>query len=810
MPIAENDILKMAEKIQQNESEKKQFLEQFRDVVENSTKVSKPLTIGSTPNSLVICGAKPDLKFTISKKVIDKCLRPEIRDESGRLEGKTGHGLSDRQLAAALDNVKNPIMVLRGNRPDSLVVVTDCKDNQDRQILVSVQLNKAGDSVEINDVTSAYGRKGFARFIENEINKGSLLAANKEKANELLHSIGKKYPEANVVIDFDNSISYTTLNVKYPENSAVRGTEKADMSADTRDQYSQSVNETVTRSDSSITKNNVDVNHQNQLHNFILASLASKHEVKIARIEDNNSFVNKKISNNENKVERLHAEIEDAQKSRKYFKTLLDTTELPNPFRAFFASMINRQDKKLENLQSRIEKIQEKNSLLIDKLEENQEAIKKHDDKISQLKKIDNFLTNMHSKDGRRENFVQTISDLSNWSKRRTESRLEKVDLKICQKVVALSKAETSAEKVQLQNQLSQLNKRKSELKTKLGKLSSTIDNLDKLSALPEEQADKVVKLTADNIEAALNQIEISDIEKIVVTVLSESDKTIDNLDEIVSKTIEEFRRQQTAEQQKSKQDLSGNLKKYDVEVSIIENGSIVGWDSDAFQDSILAVDEQEAISFAKDSMRDSIKENGAVLGWDSDTIREKTESLSIRAREVINNGYGEWVYDDGFAENKERIVSLCSTISDIFMEQYNADRHILNTNLAFTELSERCTLADVKSVIAAAIIDHKNGIKEGRLTAKTEDWAASQVLSDSVESYIEKYGSVPLNMKLGFLEVFANKIDAWEEDRKSHSKGNSVLNRKEITRNAAKLHEHQNTATQEQSAKHKKDNQSL
>ena len=162
----------------------------------------------------------------------------------------------------------------------------------------------------------------------------------------------------------------------------------------------------------------------------------------------------------------------------------------------------------------------------------------------------------------------------------------------------------------------------------------------------------KVVKLTADNIEAALNQIEISDIEKIVVTVLNESNKTIDNLDEIVSKTIEEFRRQQTAEQQKSK-------------------------------------------------------------------------------------------YDDGFAENKERIVSLCSTISDIFMEQYNADRHILNTNLAFTELSERCTLADVKSVIAAAIIDHKNGIKEGRLTAKTEDWAASQVLSDSVESYIEKYGSV-------------------------------------------------------------------
>lgn len=91
-----------------------------------------------------------------------------------------------------------------------------------------------------------------------------MLAANK-KANELLHSTGKKYPEANVVIDFDNSLSYMTLNVNYPEAFAVMENKKADMFADTRDQYSQSISETVTHFDNSITEKDVYVNLQNRL-----------------------------------------------------------------------------------------------------------------------------------------------------------------------------------------------------------------------------------------------------------------------------------------------------------------------------------------------------------------------------------------------------------------------------------------------------------------------------------------------------------------------------------------------------------------
>ena len=212
----EDDILKFADKIRQNKQEQSAFAANLHKVVKDNIRINKPLTIGATPNSLVICKANPLLEFTISKSVIDKCLKPEVRDENGRLSGKTGHGLSEKKLLDALENVKNPTMILQGNTPNSLVVVTDLTDSQDRQIIVSIMLNKMGNSTEINDVTSAYGRKDFADYIENQIGLGNLLAMHTEKANKLFQSIGKKYPEPDKFIGFDDSIAYSKENVKYP------------------------------------------------------------------------------------------------------------------------------------------------------------------------------------------------------------------------------------------------------------------------------------------------------------------------------------------------------------------------------------------------------------------------------------------------------------------------------------------------------------------------------------------------------------------------------------------------------------------
>ena len=61
------------------------------------------------------------------------------------------------------------------------------------------------------------------------------------------------------------------------------------MFADTRDQYSQSINETVTRLDNSLSENDLDVNLQNRLQIIFLlpASPAQNQEIKAAKIGDN-------------------------------------------------------------------------------------------------------------------------------------------------------------------------------------------------------------------------------------------------------------------------------------------------------------------------------------------------------------------------------------------------------------------------------------------------------------------------------------------------------------------------------------------
>lgn len=81
-------------------------------------------------------------------------------------------------------------------------------------------------------------------------------------------------------------------------------------------------------------------------------------------------------------------------------------------------------------------------------------------------------------------------------------------------------------------------------------------------------------------------------------------------------------------------------MKKFTVETAIIENGTVVGWDADAIQDYVEAIDAEEAMDFARDYLRDCIISNGG----DPDK-----EEIVLRTREVIDDecgDFGEWIYE--------------------------------------------------------------------------------------------------------------------------------------------------------------------
>ena len=219
MDLTEKEI----QKIQQNEQESNVFKQNLHKLLGgDKTLASRPLIIGETPNVLAICGADSNLPLTITKKVIDKCMRPEIRDESGKRLRNSGHFLKEDQIVAALAYIREAVMVLKGSRDNTFVVVTDQKDEKGQEIIVAVETDENIAFKKVNMVASLYGRENFPQYIKANIESNNIIATNIEKANKMLHSIGVDFPKENTFISFDNSIAYTTANVNYPKENTMK------------------------------------------------------------------------------------------------------------------------------------------------------------------------------------------------------------------------------------------------------------------------------------------------------------------------------------------------------------------------------------------------------------------------------------------------------------------------------------------------------------------------------------------------------------------------------------------------------------
>ncbi len=177
------------------------------------------LNVGRTPLVLGFGGCDVDLDMVISPNTIVKC-------RSKPSERHHGHDLSGKIFKKILHELRNPVMVLKGSRPNTLVAVSSLKDKEQRPIIITVSLGYNFGHSKVNKITSAYGRNNFGDYISRQIDDGKLIAVNKNKANKLLRSFGVPFPIEETFISFDNSIAYSDKNVnsflsKYFENDDI-------------------------------------------------------------------------------------------------------------------------------------------------------------------------------------------------------------------------------------------------------------------------------------------------------------------------------------------------------------------------------------------------------------------------------------------------------------------------------------------------------------------------------------------------------------------------------------------------------------
>lgn len=165
------------------------------------------IPICKTPNVLALGGANLEYDIIINPKTIAKCMGKAD-------EWHHGHDLDKDIFKYLVFELRNPVMLLKGSKENTLVAVTSLKDRQGRPIVVSVALERRNAHHLANQITSAYGRNNFNSYLRRQVKEGNLIAINKNKANQMFRSAGLQLPIEETTISFDNSISYSFENVK--------------------------------------------------------------------------------------------------------------------------------------------------------------------------------------------------------------------------------------------------------------------------------------------------------------------------------------------------------------------------------------------------------------------------------------------------------------------------------------------------------------------------------------------------------------------------------------------------------------------
>ncbi|MBP1537256.1 MAG: hypothetical protein ILA17_05255 [Ruminococcus sp.] len=191
------------------------FAQEVDRFLNGEMKIHETITLGSTPNVLKILGSQSE-SVIISQSVI----RNSMNDESIHMHGhSSGHNIPADTIKEISDAIRNPIAVMRGNRADTVVAITQLKNQDDKNIFVPIALDKVGNNMQVNSITSVFGKDNIERYLIGHQN--NYLAVNIEKASELLADIERQLSQSASATCSANNISHSEGNVNTPNLEAL-------------------------------------------------------------------------------------------------------------------------------------------------------------------------------------------------------------------------------------------------------------------------------------------------------------------------------------------------------------------------------------------------------------------------------------------------------------------------------------------------------------------------------------------------------------------------------------------------------------
>lgn len=81
------------------------------------------------------------------------------------------HNMSIGELYQIPNAIRNPVMILKGNHPNSIIFVSDIYDSSNNRIIIPCTLNFDLKHYTAQRIMSIYGKENFEKYIKKEIEK---------------------------------------------------------------------------------------------------------------------------------------------------------------------------------------------------------------------------------------------------------------------------------------------------------------------------------------------------------------------------------------------------------------------------------------------------------------------------------------------------------------------------------------------------------------------------------------------------------------------------------------------------------------
>lgn len=229
MPLMTQEIivLKNAEQIKKNQEEDAKFAESVEQYLSDPDSVRSLITLGSIPKALTILeGVRSKPPMQILPRIIGTYLYENSHNSSER-------AVLGELIKNLLFELRTPALILKGDQDRSFIAVLSSRDRNLERIMMVVPLIEQQTYREVGPIVSMRDKEDIKDYLEVQLGGGKLVAANRDKGEELLRSVGLQLPRDKTLLTFDNSIAYSVVNcVKELPPQSVKRNEKVTLSTD--------------------------------------------------------------------------------------------------------------------------------------------------------------------------------------------------------------------------------------------------------------------------------------------------------------------------------------------------------------------------------------------------------------------------------------------------------------------------------------------------------------------------------------------------------------------------------------------------